>query len=568
MFRSFKHLTLTAALLAANAAYLCAQTFVLPAAIEYTFGDPAVHPAENTSCYSLEAGYAYFPDMVSAIGSAYANLYVAGWNNKDIGGMHEVTVLLTAPGDPSNVLWKTSIPYTGVQDLEVGSLRNTTTNNTNILVAYYKAGSGHMLDIYELTPSPTNPYQLIDHKVLSNSPTYGRIRMDFHATYDGAIAWVNREPGANQGIQAMVYTNNTWSGITTLNGTAGKSGVDIAITKVVEPFNNSNIAYPLHFVYSGGGFITESSVDMNTLAASPGTVTPFVNDNYYVGAGLNSRLVLDCSDFSSAPVVVNGSAWAYTYSDGMNVIVRHRNVTMPGAQTVVVTSGMLGNSPLDPSGGVYKVYSPALNYGAGYPSGMPEQIMVAWYTSDGAGSNGYMALQMDANGTTVTSTADYLLLPNASTPTLPSNFTSGIALSKIGPKGVHDYLYATYYDVDPLTGSYQLHHAFHVWGNTVFKGEGATASPARVKPSATRLTVYPNPFSDMLGASLTLQEEGMLQLELHDLTGRLVWQYKASLGKGDHQVRTESMKGLASGTYMLTASLNNKKIDTRMVVKK
>lgn len=567
MLQPLKHLALTVSLLAANEARLCAQTFIAPNAIEYTFGDPMVHPAQNTSCYSLEAGYAYFPDMAPAIGSAYANLYVAGWNNQDIGGMHEVTVLLTAWGDPSNVLWKASIPYNNVQDLEVGSLRNTTTNNTNILVAYYKSGSGHMLDVYELSPSPTNPYQLIDHRVLSHSPTYGRIRMDFHATYDGAIAWVNTEPGANKGIQATVYTNNTWSGITTLSGTANKTGVDIAITAVIEPANNNSAAYPLHFVYSGAGFVTESSVDMNTLAASPATVAPTLNDNNYVGAGLNSRLVLDCADFSTTTSSVTGSTWAYTYSDGMNVIVRHKNPALPSAQTAVVTSGMLGNSPLDPVGGVYQVFSPALNYGLGYPNGMPEQIMVTWYATDGAGFNGYMALQMDANGTTVTSTPDYLMLPNAHTPTMPSSFISGIALSKTGPKAVSQYLYATYYDVDPATGDYQLHHAFHKWGDVVFKGEGNTDVTAAAAAQATTLNIYPNPFRNSFTTAVAIQEAGIVHLQLHDLTGRLVWENQASLSKGKHQVRAEGLEKIAAGSYIFTASLNNKRIDTKMMTK-
>jgi hypothetical protein len=562
-----KHLTLAVSLLAANATSLFAQSFVAPNAVEYTFGDPMVHPAGNTSCYSLEAGYAYFPDMVPAIGTAYANLYVAGWNNQDIGGMHEVTVLLTASGDPSNVLWKASIPYTDVQDLEVGSLRNTATNNTNVLVAYYKPGTGHMLDIYELSPSPANPYQLINQMVLSNSPTYGRIRMDFHATYDCAIAWVNTQPGPNKGIQTIVYTNNTWSGVTTLTGTANKTGVDIAVTRVIEPVNNSGIAYPLHFVYSGGGFVTEASVDMTTLAASPGFVTPSVNDNFYVGAGLNSRLVLDCADFSRSSTVANGSAWAYTYSDGMNIIVRTRNATLPAAQTAIVTSGMLGNSPLDPVGGVYRVFNPAINYGAGYPGSLQEEIMVTWYATDGGSNNGYMGLQMDPNATSVISTYDYLLLPHANTPTMDPSFVSGIALSKTGPKAVHQFLYATYYDIDPSTGDYQLHHAFHKWGDVVFKGEGSTGAPAKIIAGTTSIDTYPNPFSNMLSTSVSLREAGVLRLELHDLAGRLVWQSQSTLAKGNHEVRTEDVKGLSAGTYMLSASLNNRKIGTRMVVK-
>ncbi|WP_162902861.1 T9SS type A sorting domain-containing protein [Taibaiella koreensis] len=561
MLRTLTHITAAAALLAATSTQLNAQVFVAPNAVEYVFGDPHVTPAQNTSCYSLRAGYAYFPDMAPVLGSAYADLYVAGWNSKDIGGRHEVTVLLTEPSNPTNVLWKASIPYTGIQDLQVGSLRNPTTNNTEILVAYYQVGVGHMLDVYKLNPSVPS---LASHTTLSHAPTYGRISMDFHATYDCAIAWVNTEAGPNKGIQAKVYINNTWSGVSTLSGTANKAGVDIAITQINGPVS----AYPLHFVYSGGGFVTESSVDMSTLALAPGTIAPTVNDNHYAGAGLASRLVLDCPDFSTSTVVANPSAWAYTYSDGINVIVRNRNATLGGVNMSIVTSGMLGNSALDPVGGVYQVFSPAINYGQGYPNGSPEEIMVTWYATDGAGDNGYMALRMNANGTAITSTPDYLKLPNANTASIPSNFSSGIALSKTGPKSVGDFLYATYYDIDPVTGLYQLHHAFHKWSDVVFKGEGATGTSGSAAMEATTFSAYPNPFSDKLNTFVTLAEDGVLQLELHDMAGRLVGQYNAPLTKGGHDVAIENAKKLTAGSYMLTATVNGKKIDTKMVVKR
>ena len=555
MLRTLKHLTITASLLAATTAYVTAQpVFVPPNAAEYTFGDPSFAKAQNTSCYSLEASYSYFP----AMGLGSVNLYVAGWNSNDITSLQEVTVLLTDPNDPTNVLWKTSIPYTHVRDLQVGSIRNVTTNNTNIVVAYYKEGSGHMLDVYELSPSPTNPYNLVDHKTLSNSPTYGRISMTFHATYTGAVAWVNTTPG-EQGIQAMVYVNDTWSNKSSLANTTTKTGVDIAITQMV-----NTTGYPLHFVYSGGGFITESTVDMNTLATSPGIQTPHINDNNYVGTGLISRLVLDCPDFSSGTTPFS-SSWAYTYSDLMNIVVHHYNPAV-GAQTVAVTSGMLGNSPLDPIGGMIKVYSPAINYGGGALGSLPEEIMVTWYATDGISTNGYMAVRMNTSGTAVTSTPDYLQLPNANTPSMPIGFTSGIALSKMGPKSVRDYLYATYYDVNPTTGEYQLHHAFHKFTDMVFKGGKTGLQTERI--TGAKLNVSPNPFSDIVLTTVTLRKAGVLHLQLHDVTGRLVWQNTSTLTQGEHQVKTESLKGLTTGTYMLTATLDNQKVDTKMVVKR
>ncbi|WP_162902862.1 T9SS type A sorting domain-containing protein [Taibaiella koreensis] len=569
MQKTLKFLAVATALCTVNAAGLHAQPFFAPPnAYEFTFGDPHMGKAEVTSNYSLSGSYVRFDNLAPSIGTA-TDLYLAAWNSKDIvNGKHEVTVLLTEYNNPANLLWKTAIPYNGVQDLQVGSLVNAVTHNTDILVAYYKPAAGHMLDVYELTASAPG-YNLIDHKVLSHSPTYGRIRMDFQEVYNGAIAWVNTEPGVNKGIQAMVYMNNSpgWSGVSTLTGTANKTGVDIALTRVVEPVNNSGIAYPLHFVYSGGGFITETSVDMSILAASPGTVTPATPDNKYVGATLNSRLVLDCPAFSVSASPA-GSSWAYTYSDGMNVIVQHKNASMTASHEVVATSGVqLGNSALDPFGVGFQVFSPAVSYGNDYPSTNVEQIMITWYATDGASVNEYMGVQMNASGTAVTSMDDYLQLPHAQTPSMPGGFTSGIALSKTGLKGVGMFLYATYYDVDPSSGQYQLHHAFHKWGDPQFKPGAPTGVAAEIVKTATTISTYPNPFSDVLHTFVSLQQDGILSLELHDMAGRLVGQYKAPLAKGGHDVVIENAKKLTAGSYMLTATVNGKKIDTKMVVK-
>ncbi|WP_118951777.1 T9SS type A sorting domain-containing protein [Taibaiella helva] len=570
MRKTLKQLAVATALCTANAAGLQAQPFFAPPnAYEFTFGDPKMEKAEVTSNYSLSGSYTRFDNLSPFIGTG-TDLYLAAWNSKDVvNGKHEVTVLLTEYNNPTNLLWKTAIPYDEVQDLQVGSLVNPNTNNTDILVAYYKPGTGHMLDAYELTASAPG-YNLVYHMQLSNAPTYGRIRMDFQEVYNGAIAWVNTEPGANKGIQAMVYMNNSgaWSGVSTLSGTANKTGVDIALTRVIEPVNNSGIAYPLHFVYSGGGFITETSVDMSILAASSGMVTPVAPDNKYVGPGLNSRLVLDCPAFSVSTNPA-GSSWAYTYSDGINVIVQHKNASMAASHEVVATSGVqLGNSPLDPLGVGYQVFSPAVSYGTDYPSTNVEQIMITWYATDGAGANEYMGVQMNASGTAVTSMADYLQLPHAQTPSMPAGFTSGIALSKTGLKGVGMFLYATYYDVDPSSGEYQLHHAFHKWGDPQFRPGNTTGIAVETAKETTTITTYPNPFSDVLHTFVSLKQDGILSLELHDMAGRLVGQYKAPLTKGGHQVSMENVKKLTAGTYMLTVSLNGKKIDTKMVVKK
>lgn len=553
MFRLFTKKALTALLLAASVTPVTAQVFQSPTAYEFTYGDPNMKFPRSTSCHAMPAGAAYFPSL----GLGSTDLYVAAWNDTDPGAPSEVTVLLTVPGDPTSLLWQGSIPYTDVQDLEVGSLRNPTVNETNILVAYYQPGQGHFLDVYELGPGGS--YSLIDHKVLSHSPTYGRIRMDFHALWTGAIAWINTEPGANKGIQTIVYDNNTWSSPTTINGTANKTDVDIALEQP-----GISASTQLHLVYAGGGFITETSFDVSTLATSPATITPIPNDNNYVGAIPISRLVIDCPGFS-----LSGSRWAYTYSDLFNVVVRYRDPMVAGGmpQTAVVTAGMLGNIAI---AGQYKMYSPTLNYELHLPStGQPQNdIMVAWYATDGVSFNSYIALKMDPTGTFLTSAGDYLLLPNAQTSVTPVPLFSGVALNKTDAKTPSPFSYATYFDVDPVSGLYQLHHAFHSWGDVAFRGQApATEAPEQNLVTDIRIGTYPNPFSNQLKTTVTMPQSGSLELVLTDITGRVATQTKTTLSRGSHQISMDNLGQLAPGTYLLTILVDNKKAGIRKVTK-
>ncbi len=573
MLRSISKIVYASLLVATPAAFVSAQNFIPPSVntVEHTFPNPGLNQLQSTSAYSVAATYLNIPSTSMGL-PGHPDMYVSGWNNPNPGGNSEVSILLTQSDNPSNIFWQGSLSYNNVRDLEVGCVGNYFSSSayTSILVAYYLPGQGHRLDIYNFNGPAGNPLQLIDQKILSNSPTYGRIRLDCKEVTSCAVAWIN--PGV--GIQTMVHKGqNTWSAVSTLNGTATKTMFDVALTSVTNTGTGVSTGF-VHFVYPNGAFIVESSLGLATLSAavSPVTVTPTVNDNNYVGTfALAPKLVLDCTDFSN-----NGSSWAYTYTDGMQISVRHKNPALPGTgQTAIITAGVLANSnPLDPTfSGAYQLFSPSLNYGMGTtgttPPVPPNRIMVSWYATDNAGFNGYIAAEMDESGTTLTSDPDFLLLPNGQTPTMPAGFTPGVTLCKIGIKSVPNFLYATYYDIDPATGDYQLHHAFHNWGDTRFRPGDNTTGITATEEEQIKINAFPSPFSNKLSISVTLPQNGKVDLVLTDISGRKVWHRELTVNKGIHLIEVPGLDHLTPGTYMLTSTLNKQKVvGTSKIIKR
>lgn len=535
-------------LLATAAPSVQAQVFQPPSAYEFVYGDPGMKFPQSTSSHAMRASSAYFP----VLGLGSADLYVAAWTDPDPGMLSEVTVLITAPNDPTTILWNGSIPYTDVQGLEVGSIRNMSTNQTSIVVAYYKTGFGYVRDEHGIDAAGN--IFTIGSTPLASSPTYGRIRMDFHSLWSGAISWINTDPSVNA-IQAQVYDNNTWSSTSTFNGTADKKDMDLSLEHVDV---TGGFSYKeLHLTYADDNFITESALNFNTLHSAPGFYTPTVNDNEFVGGLTISRINMDCPGFS-----INGSRWAYTYSDYSNVFVRYRDPAVAGGfpQTSVVTAGTPGNIPI---AGQYKMFTPALNYEfMSYSFGVPNDIMVTWYATDGVGFNRYIGTKIDPFGN-LASAADYLNLPNASTPSYANPFFCGIAMTRTDTKSPAPFSYTTYFDMNPVTGRYQLHHAFHDWGNPLFRGlpveEAVTGN--------TAISSYPNPFLDQLNLSVELKENSIVELLLTDISGRTVAHTNQALTQGKQQVKMEQLGQLAPGNYLLTILIDQKKAGVQKVTK-
>lgn len=539
MFKTFKALITILSVTAASPAYVGAQTFNAASAIEFTYGDPGVVRPTHTSCYSAR-------DVNTVFGPV--DVYLAGWSNAVFGAKSEFTWTFTNPSDPTMIAAQGSFLYNNVADIEVALVGD------EILVAYYQWGVGHMADIYDITSNPANPVVFNSTVPLSTATTYGPIQMDGIKAGLAVIAWVN--PGV--GIQTVAYDGWTgWAATTTLTGTGNEKALDIA-------FSNTTNAY-VHYVYYDPttGIITESQIDYMTLASPPPTVTPTINDTNPIGVPSTGTfdLVLDCPD---AYDVRN---WAYTYADNATDIsvrfVDHHSTGIPS--TVIVNSGaLIGCAPTTG----YTVFSPTLHYGTGsYGAGNGDQIYVGWYISDGNTYNGYVGLHMDESGTFLLSAGDYLELPNAITPSrypFIDVIGAGVAFSKVSYGGtVPDYMYTTYYDYDG--SNYILHHAFHKWGDPLFR----PASTQNVVQSSleNKVRTSPNPFSDALHTSVSLKEAGKVQLRLYDMTGRVVWQYQSALPKGQHQLTMNDVTNITPGTYVLAAFVDDVKIGTQTVVK-
>ncbi|WP_118975123.1 T9SS type A sorting domain-containing protein [Taibaiella koreensis] len=547
-------LTLSLPFLAAPMATLRAQSLVPSSAPEFVYN--GVYPFEtatSTTNYSLPnipTGFGDIDLYLSDGGSPIARQFVYQFSH---------------PGDPSAIVYQGSFLYMDVVDMQVGAVWNSYTNNMNLLVAY-AWGHDHYLDIYDLTSSTTNPVVLKSSTQLShNTADYGRIRMDCHKQYGVAIVWENK----GIGLQTMMGNGGAWGPIVTLTGTELATGPDVA-------FSHSGNDLNVHYAYYDPKLsaIVESAAHWTSLMTGPASATLSLEDINVIGGAPKSRIILDCPDHHPQ------ENWAYTYSDGSNIFVRLREYnTLPAPVTVSVNSGVLGNASTLPQ---HQVFSPALYYGAGTVDGRSGQITVGWYATDLSGFNGYIALEMTEDGTTLLSKPDYLALPDAYTPQVYPYYSypyqadilaikPGIAFSRNSEHA--NFLYTTYYDANAQTAQGRFHHAFHKWNDVAFKGQApVTLHPEcgnhlKAHSSETGINTYPNPFRDKITTNLFLKEDGQLLQSLTDITGRQLWQYQTIGKKGSCQISTDNLAQLAPGTYMLTTSLNGQRIGTQKVTK-
>ncbi|MBL7707283.1 MAG: T9SS type A sorting domain-containing protein [Taibaiella sp.] len=566
MILSFKKLLTALCLLVAAAIPVTAQVFTSPTAYAFPYGDPAVGiDPKVTSNYSKR-------DLNTNFG--LTDMYLSAWGANDPGSPAEVIYMFSVPSDPTNMIAQGPIPYHGVADLGVGMILDATIGEYVVLVCYFDylgthsatGQPGHILDMYTINGPASSPLVFYNQIQLTFTSEYGRIRMDSHIEYAAAIVW--QHPGV--GIETMVSNNGNWSGITTLAGTEPEMGPDVAFSHA------SNL--DVNFVYQepGAGTITKSFLDWGTLLSVPFGSTVIMPPNIQdVDGGMPfpiSELVLDCPDHYDV------DNWAYTYTDGLNVYVRHIDHHSSGMPvTTIVNDGSLGNFPLTN----YQVaFNPTLHYGDRAITGGGGEITVGWNSSYGPTTHAesrYVAIEMFENGGGLHSLPDYMELPNGQ---LGGHFNPAISFSKMSDlqhPGAPAFLYATYITQPTFTSgftSFELQHAFHKWTNPVFKG----IKPAMLHPECGNSThkeqsglvqsiARPNPFGHSLINSVNLKENARVELVLIDMAGRVVAKKEANLHAGNHQVVMNDLGQLAPGTYVLSTTINGKKTAAQLLSK-
>lgn len=513
-----------------------AQNFVPPQAQSFPYsqyGNKAPSGTENYGGFLINSGFGVAPIYMSSI-----------YSDDPIANPGEFIVMITANFDPTNILYQESFLYPDCTDIQMGVSEDYHTKINYVLVAYHKAGVGHLLDIYEVTNSTSTPLVLNSTETLSTIPHHTRINMDSDLwSRRTLIGWEHPD----EGIQTMVMYANQPNGITTLAGTQGASNPDVAINNVTGP--TTPLIDWAHIVYQdkAQNTISVAAIQLGLLATPIGT-----------NATVNAQVV----DVRAVPDNVSPPnidcpnsltyGWAYTYTDGKEVIVRLREWNT--YNTIVVNDGSLGNTPASQN---FTAYHPTLFYGN--PLSGTGGITVAWYSVYPGTDAHYIAVEVTPSGNLL-SASDYLRLPNGIVWYTPH---SGIDLGRLsdGDGVPYDYLYATYIVRDQNLG-FTLQHAFHKWNNSVFSGN------AKLELEKTPANTFPNPFDTYISKNINVAEDGILKANLTDVTGRIVAQYNEKVSAGDQTFQIKNLGELLPGTYYLSTYINNNRLQTEVIVKR
>lgn len=539
---------------------LAAQTITPPNAYEFPFNKVKMQRPTHTSNYSTR-----IYDTILR-----TDFYISAWSTREPGANSEVIYTFTRPDDPTTVFNQASIIMQDASDIEVGYYFDVNMNQNAVAIAYYKNGVGHMMDIYRLHSTPSYTLSYVQTIPLAPGSQYGRIRMESHYRYGIAVVWEN--PGA--GIQAIVGKSGNWGTIKPLGGPNVGGAPDVAFS------HPDNGQLDVLFVYKNGGGMQVSKFDFEQEIASPGSA-PIIPVDFFNIPGQLSHPVIDCPDH------YNKETWAYTFTDGNNIFVRHMESNFMGApQTTIVNDGSLGNLPTANRRNM--AYSPTLHYGDGAYSagGYTGQIHVGWYNVDNVangnfiGGGRYIGVELRTTGGSLINDPDYMGISQNAQDVLPDSY-SGIAFSKMGEGHWYNapmYMYTTYFtETAPGAGDYYLNHAFHKWSDTRFRGNNTPPPPhpdcgqhtpvAQMQAQAAEMNVYPNPFKSTLTNNVTMNAEGLFELTLTDINGRQVGSKQVRLNKGRHMVEMSKLGHLTPGTYFLSSFVDGKINGTKTVVK-
>jgi len=85
--------------------------------------------------------------------------------------------------------------------------------------------------------------------------------------------------------------------------------------------------------------------------------------------------------------------------------------------------------------------------------------------------------------------------------------------------------------------------------------------------SQSAFSMYPNPANDRLTLSFHTPNNGMVNIEIIDLSGRLVARYDQYLNKGNHNIPL-NIKSLPAGSFIVKINSSQNEIGKGMLIKK
>lgn len=96
---------------------------------------------------------------------------------------------------------------------------------------------------------------------------------------------------------------------------------------------------------------------------------------------------------------------------------------------------------------------------------------------------------------------------------------------------------------------------------------GNTQSDAKTNPGSFAISsIFPNPASDSVNLELVLPDNSNVEIEIYDLSGRLVMQKNlGELSAGEQRIELIT-SGLQSGVYTIIAQNSSEKSSVRLVV--
>lgn len=149
----------------------------------------------------------------------------------------------------------------------------------------------------------------------------------------------------------------------------------------------------------------------------------------------------------------------------------------------------------------------------------------------------------------------------------------GISFEAIGSKdGAGNSTTTNRYSfTDPLANGFANYNRLYYRLKTIdFSGKAEYSKIISITNKGGKnllLTLQPNPFNNNIGITIQLQKAGSVNMQLMDITGRIVYQNEKKLAEGLHQISYTDFQRLPAGTYVLKLT-NENEVVSRLVEKR